>query len=219
MTKNIAIIGTSNDTKFGTNLTYVDYFSQFGDPFIIPPIQEWPNKVVTFFDVLVLPGGSDIDSKTYDQKPNFNSWDSDPFLEWGDKLIRYFINANRPIIGICRGHQAINVFYGGTLKQHLRNHSISEERDQLVHALWSDEKSISIIMDDNLDDDKEYKVNSMHHQAIDNLGQGLVPLAYSSDNEIEIITHQRNKILGFQYHPEEIFDPLSIKLVRGLLHV
>ena len=98
------------------------------------------------------------------------------------KIIEYCINKNKPLLGICRGIQSINVFLGGTLKQNILYHNDEN------HFIKFKNKYIL--------------VNSFHHQSIDKLAPNLLVVAKSLDDEIEIIKHKFLKIIGLQFHPE-----------------
>ncbi len=137
------------------------------------------------FDGFLLPGGNDIDAKYYGQESYacFNVSEEMDLLD--KKIIAYAIKNKKPLLGICRGIQSINVFLGGTLKQHILHHSNENHFIQFKNKL--------------------FLVNSFHHQSIDVLAEDLVVLARSFDNEIEIIRHKSLEIYGIQFHPE-LFD-------------
>ena len=103
-----------------------------------------------------------------------------------NKLIKISINKNIPIIGICRGAQALNIFFGGKLKRvtnHVRKH----------HRIFGP-----------LVKNYDIKVNSYHDYGFfkKTLGKNLISLAYSSDKVIKSFSHNKFKILGIMWHPE-----------------
>lgn len=131
-------------------------------------------------DGILLPGGYDINSKWYNSKIKCNnsSFYND-FLDF--LLIRYAIANNIPLLGICRGLQAINVYFNGDLK------NIKGHYNKKHYIYLNNEKIL---------------VNSYHHQAINKIGDDLIIKAISKDNIIEAITHKQYKILGLEFHPE-----------------
>ncbi len=156
-----------------------------------------PNLVINFEDYLkdvsglILTGGGDFSNKIMKLKsgritnldPNFVSEDRDD-LELN--LIEYCINNQIPILGVCRGMQMLNFFYGGNLKL-VKGHSGC---NQYLEILENQFKF------DNL-------VNSYHDFAVtfDTIGSDLIPLA-SSKNVIKSLFHKKNRHLGIMWHPE-----------------
>ena len=143
------------------------------------------------YDAFLLPGGYDIDPKHYKQK-NYASNHIDEEMDALDfKIIDYAVQTKKPLLGICRGIQSINVFFGGTLKQDILHHM-----NENHFLIWKD---------------KSILVNSFHHQSIDQLGKNLIAEAISLDGEIEIIRHESLPIYGVQFHPELFpFDISSV---------
>ena len=127
---------------------------------------------------LLLPGGGDIHGQL-DATEEF--------------LIQSFVNTRRPILGICRGMQALNVFFGGTLYRHIPGHQLS--KGDLVHPVTS-----RGVLEELLGPSPA--VNSCHHQAVEQLGQGLTVLQRAEDGIIEGLCHNTLPILGVQWHPE-----------------
>lgn len=103
--------------------------------------------------------------------------------------------------------QTINVHFGGTLHQHINSEYSSESRGQLVHQIVTKEG-------------RKFKTNSLHHQAINKPGDGIVIEAWTAtkgDGNIEAISHKTYPLFGVQFHPEEIYDDYSIEKVKKLL--
>ncbi|MCD8327357.1 MAG: gamma-glutamyl-gamma-aminobutyrate hydrolase family protein [Lachnospiraceae bacterium] len=113
-----------------------------------------------------------------------------------------FVRLKKPVLGICRGHQLINVYFGGTLIQDLPNadyHQAHEGRDS--------HHPVRILPDTPLSDflgAREMVVNSAHHQALDRMAESLKVCAYSEDGVIEAFCHKELPILGLQWHPERM---------------
>ena len=113
------------------------------------------------------------------------------------RLCEKFAKAKKPVLGIGRGMQIINVFFGGTLCDNIENAEnhikISENKKEFVYH--------------NVTADGEvYRVNSVHRSAVKTIGQDLLVTAYSEDNTAEAIRHSGLPILGVQWHPEHESD-------------
>lgn len=204
----IGIVGKSlEENSFGVTLPYMKFFNNWGSPVIISPHpREDLSKLFSFVDVFVLPGGEDIYSGDYEEVPDYYSGRPSTQLEYFDNnILPEAIASGKKIIGICRGLQAINVYFGGTLNQHMYWHKRSSfSRDELVHKV-------------KFSDGKEVKVNSLHHQGIKRLGDNLNILATSEDGVIEAIKHNRYPIFAVQWHPEEILDSYTISYIDSML--
>lgn len=140
-------------------------------------------------------------------------------------LATWAIEANMPILGVCRGMQIINIAYGGTLYEDLRNQRPDlarhdyigpmYKRDQISHKVSIEPESyLAQILDD------EAGVNSMHHQGVAEVGDGLSVTAVSTDGLVEALEAQsRAFVLGTQWHPEELMksDPRHEAVFRDFL--
>ena len=155
----------------------------------------------TNYDGLVLAGGADIDPTRYGEAID-GSLGIDYERDRAEfALIDAYFKAGKPILGICRGHQLINVYFGGTLYQdmpvaalHKRQngadsaHEITARADSVVGKLYGE----------------HFFVNSAHHQAVKALGADLVASAYAEGGYIEAIEHCARPIFGVQWHPERM---------------
>ncbi len=151
---------------------------------------------------LVLCGGGDPDSALFGQE-NRGSDPPDPVRDAAElALLRTFLAARRPILGICRGVQMLNISLGGTLIQNLPPqvlpfHGRSEH--DLVHPLRTAPGSLIFRLYG-----PRFCVNSAHHQAVDRVGAGLVPTAWSEGGLPEVLEHRELPVLGVQFHPERM---------------
>lgn len=211
----------------GVSREYYEYFSYFGDVIIIPN-----TDTIIPVDLLVLPGGADVATTRYSPKRLY-SYGSQPnrFMEHFDVYnLPLYIEAVKQrkvgaIFGICRGLQTLNVHFGGTLYQHLLDEPTNKEfeREKLTQkGLVHDAPFYK--------GPKKIEFNSMHHQAIRDLGEGLSPMIFSENKTravenftpfsvVEGIRHETLPIMGVQYHPEEIYDEFAFQAINYLLNV
>ncbi len=227
--KNICIVGWNlGENSFGVTKSYLEYFSKYGDVHIITP-----NNFDKIYrcDLLVLPGGKDVDPRRYNRKPSFWTGAPDPHLEWFDyKALPKYIEKNIPIFGICRGFQSICVYYGVPMDQHVSgwHDSSTKHRGELTNDLFNPERyNINTLEISGKRDNKgnpvpDLKVNSLHHQAIlyrDLLNNtDLLKAAYICEDEVvEAVYHVTKPIIGVQFHPEEINDSFSDTSIKRLL--
>lgn len=150
---------------------------------------------------LLLPGGGDVDPARFGQ-PDRGSRDIDlPLDEAQLTALDTFVKAGRPVLGICRGHQVLNIYFGGDLVQDLptANTHMATERDDSFHpAALAPGSLLHRLYGDTA------PVNSAHHQGLDRIGQGLCATAWAPDGVIEAIEHESLPILGVQFHPERM---------------
>ena len=165
-------------------------------PFLIPnvsSIKKMYNKVN--FDLLILSGGDDVIS---DLKNNCNALDNAKLLrtEVEMECIEFCIRKNIPIIGICRGMQSINLYFGGKLTLDKNNNHVNKMHhiELLTKKFFTIEKN-------------KLLVNSYHNNVItkNNLGKQLYPVASANDNTVEALAHKEHSILGIMWHPERDF--------------
>ena len=153
-------------------------------------------------DGIIIPGGGDVDPALYHEE-NVACFGIDKDL---DKLemdvIEEAVKAGIPILGICRGHQILNVYFGGSLYQHIdqaERHKHTEKGDS-AHK-------IDVLPGTFLEEiykETTISVNSAHHQGVKKMGKGLVAAAVSDDGVTEAIYHESLPIYGVQWHPERM---------------
>ena len=165
-------------------------------------------------DALLVPGGADVNPALYGQE-NTASFGIDDDKDRDEiTLIRRFVELDRPVLGICRGHQIINVALGGDMIQHVPNaerHMRTPENLDNIHLVRACHPFLEELYG------KEFPVNSAHHQAVDRLGSGLSPLQWSPDNIIEALGHHTLPVWGVQWHPERMEPAVRQKLFRWFL--
>ncbi len=155
-------------------------------------------------DGLLLLGGGDVSPCLY-KKPNTlaNNVDLDRDI-FELFLIHKFYKNRKPILGICRGIQILNVYFGGTLKQNVKNHSHTLG-DDIFHKVSCQNFMKTLYGNETI-------VNSNHHQTIDKLGSFFKVSARSFDGEIEAVEYKN--IIACQFHPERMncLDCSGIKI-------
>ncbi len=191
-------------------------FAAGGIPVILPfpdnpaHTDEAVADMVDLFDALIIPGGPDVDPTTYGEQPIFEIGDTYyPKDAFELALIKATLAAGKPIFGICRGIQIINVAMGGTVYQdthaqnpdsyirhpqvapgHFPTHNIAIEKTSRLHEMLGDTSY----------------VNSRHHEAVRELGTGLTATAVAPDGIVEAVESTENDlILAVQWHPENMW--------------
>ena len=149
---------------------------------------------------LLLPGGGDIDPALYGQE-NAGSVGIDGERDAREKtLFEYFLAQRRPILGVCRGTQLINVLLGGTLHQDIPGHR-DEKDDNFLHGSHTEDPLLLSLYGER------FPINSTHHQAIDRLGEGLRAVQWADDGTVEAVRHETLPLFGVQWHPERLREP------------
>ncbi len=177
---------------------------------------------VAELDGLLLQGGTDVSPLTYGETSLKPEWDGDRIRDMYEiDLLQEFVSAGKPVLGICRGLQLINVAFGGTLYQDilaqggadLLHHHNPKAYDQNYHAITFVAGSGLAKLYPELG---SVRVNSIHHQAVKTLGKNLVSEALSvPDGVIEAIRwHGPSHVVGVQWHPE-FHDPADTSLLDG----
>ena len=165
-------------------------------------VAEYLPPVDTSYDGLLLCGGNDIDPKRYGEEIN-GAVNIDYERDEAEfALLKAYVEAGKPVFGICRGYQLMNAFFGGTLYQHLPEtdkHRSADSKYDLAHEV----KAIPGSVLANLYGES-FTVNTSHHQAVKVLGDGLRATAFWNDRYIEAFEHSSLPILGVQWHPERM---------------
>lgn len=161
------------------------------------PLNVDPVEFVGRLDGILLSGGADVDPGRY----NHENTSSDVELirdEIEFTLLEAAVKASVPTLGICRGHQVLNVFAGGTLDQDEPPHARYDVAPGAeVHDLrFAPGSTLGRLYKG------EAKVNSLHHQTIAKVGEGLTVTAWAEDGTIEALEMDGHDILSVQWHPE-----------------
>jgi putative glutamine amidotransferase len=152
---------------------------------------------------LVLTGGADIEPSRYGHEPDADLGTVEPERDDFElRLLDAMVARGRPVFGICRGLQVINVWAGGTLHQHVPDHqqTLRAPGDR-VHLVVVDTTSRF-----GARYPQELTVNTYHHQTVDRLGAGLTVVGRARDGAVEMLEHTHHRIGAVQWHPELLDD-------------
>ena len=194
-------------------------------PVLVPELREAEmDSFIDHCDGFVFQGGTDISPQSYGEIPILeNRWPGDPVRDAYElKLMKKAIERNKPVFGICRGFQLMNVFFGGTLFQDIKTqradsiiHRDAEKYDQLAHAIDFTKGGLF----EGLHTNGVSRVNSVHHQAINNLGESLtIQATCSEDGIVEAFTWdncEEGKVMAVQWHPEFFSNYSGEGLING----
>jgi putative glutamine amidotransferase len=187
-------------------------------PVLLPLLvgdEETLRAIYDLLDGLFLTGGVDIDPTNYGEAVHERCDRPDPARDWTEiQLIRWALRDRKPILGVCRGVQAINVACGGTLYQHLPDQRPGLKhdyfpaqgngytRDYLAHEVTVDPATRT----GRLLGEARVAVNSMHHQGIKQLAPDLRATAHAPDGLVEGVEGEQGYLIGVQWHPEELAE-------------
>jgi putative glutamine amidotransferase len=201
-----------------------------GVPVMIPLLDD-ESSLLALYDLtdgLLIPGGVDLDPATYGESPLPTCGRLDPARDRVElQFARWAIAEGKPVFGLCRGLQIVNVALGGTLYQDIaaqRSDAIKHDyfptagfsRDHVAHP-------VTITAGSRLDalvGAGSLGVNSMHHQAVKDLAPGLVTTAVAPDGVVEALEFSGEQfVLGVQWHPESLTDrdPRMHRLLTGFV--
>lgn len=210
-------IGISANRKDGTSCIADPYIQSVvmagGAPVLLPVITDIPAlaTIVDELDGILFSGGGDLASEYLGEEPMPELGSTDSYRdEYDFLLLRLAFNRQLPIFGICRGHQLINVAFGGTLYQDIYaqyskdalKHSQDEARDISTHTVTLADLPTKLRRALNNPESLELPVNSFHHQAVKDLAPEFIATATSSDGLNEAIEHPEYPIFSVQWHPE-----------------
>ncbi|MBB4824517.1 putative glutamine amidotransferase [Sporosarcina luteola] len=182
-----------------------------GTPLLIPTgVEKDIKRIVEALDGLLLSGGDDVAPYLFDEEPHPELGKVTPERDVTEvALARQFLNANKPILGICRGMQLLNIVCGGSVYQDitaqydgpLLQHRQKAAKSFASHVVTLAPKSLlhQIVGRDAI------RVNSFHHQAVREVPSPFVVTGQTSDGIIEALESVNHYfVLGVQWHPEEL---------------
>lgn len=219
-------------TSVVMNQRYYEAVADAGGAPVLIPLMDDMDALRGSYDAcdgILIPGGVDMDPATYGEAPHEKLGRVDPQRDRAEmQLTRWCIDDRKPLLGLCRGLQVINVVQGGTLFQDIGAQfggairhdyfpNYGFERDYLSHdvVVAPSSRLRSLVALERL------PVNSMHHQGVKQLGAGLVACAIAPDGLIEAVESPNGHwMIGVQWHPEvfEHDDPHTRDLFRGFVN-
>ena len=216
---------TSDIDEKGDTLVQTRYITAVrragGVPIVLPVGMEAIDEVCAHLDGLLLIGGEDIDPLLFGEEPHQKLGKVFPQRDEMElALVKAMAQQDKPVLGICRGYQIMNVACGGTLYQDIH----AQLADDLLqhHQLTDLEFAthlVDIVPDSKLAEcagTSEIRVNTLHHQAVKEIQVPLIVTAMAKDGVIEAFeSTEHTFFMGVQWHPEALVkrdDATSLRL-------
>lgn len=206
----IGITASMSDSFIRMKRTYFDAIFEAGGIPVFLPFSGGAadaERYLSLCDGVLFAGGADVDPKYYGEEIKFDNVETVPMRdEFELALAELLKKDSRPILGICRGEQLLNVAFGGTLYQHIDGHKQEESGSQNLSPAKVKEGTLL----HKLADKSDIFTNTFHHQAVKDVAPGFVASAYAEDGTIEAIEPENaltaeRFILAVQWHPEMFF--------------
>ena len=189
-----------------------------GIPIIIPPNndEEVIEKQISILDGVLISGGYDVSPFLYEEEPKEKLGYIHPLVdEFTIEAIKIAVKLNKPVFGICKGAQILNVAFGGTLYQDLSympgsfvKHSQSAKAHEATHSIEVERNSKLYEITQG-----DIKVNSFHHQVINEVAKNFRVTARAKDGAIEAIEMEDKKfVMAVQWHPEMMASTNNIMM-------
>lgn len=172
-----------------------------------------PEDAAQLADAVLFTGGADVETLRYGEEVMFDVHSDHELDETEFPIFKAFFEAGKPIFGICRGMQLINVALGGTLYQHVPG-QVSLSAHKEVYASDTHEHPVSSVPGSFISRlfGDELMINSYHHQAVKGLGSGLKAAAVTDEGIVEAVEHETLPIAAVQWHPERMIGEESSSL-------
>jgi gamma-glutamyl-gamma-aminobutyrate hydrolase PuuD len=210
MRKRIGVLMNQSGDKVNINFAYLNYFQQFGEIVHIAPYYT-SKELLKSLDLFCGIGGLDVCPIRYGQPPISSSQMCEEFEYFDMKFIPFMLNQKIPMFGICRFMQTLSVAMGGSMEQDISytGHKTSTGRGDEAHRV------IGVYPNGDLNRNISFGVNSLHHQKINKLGDGLridtIALdkngkAHPPHETIESYVGIDSPIFAVEWHPEEMFS-------------
>lgn len=216
-------------TGHGVGVSYIESIAAAGGAPVLIPLLKDEQVLRSIFDSLdgiLFPGGEDVHPKFYGEAPHPKLGDTNVLRDEVElTLCRWAFKENKPVMGLCRGIQLMNVALGGTLIQDIPSQHVSTTGHRQPDNSWEDtshqlelkENSLiaSVIQADSL------PVNSFHHQAVAKVADSLVVVGESEDGIVEAVeAKDKSFFVGLQCHPEHLWqgpDERWLRLFRAFI--
>lgn len=206
----IGITTSMSDSFIRMKRTYFDAIFEAGGIPVFLPFSGGAadaERYLSLCDGILFAGGADVDPKYYGEEIKFDNVETVPLRDEFELALAELIkNDSRPVLGICRGEQLLNVAFGGSLYQHIDGHRQEEPGAQNLRSA----KLVEGTLLHNLADKQEIFTNTFHHQAVKDVAPGFVASAIAEDGTVEAIEPENaltseRFILAVQWHPEMFF--------------
>lgn len=204
-------------------LTYVESLKRAGAvPVVIPPQPENAAEIIDGLDGILLAGGYDCDPTVYGEDPHQTVEPMDARRQSNDlSLAKLARERGIPTFGICLGLQVMNIAAGGTLIQDID----TAVETEIIHASEPEDRARHDVMIEQgtrlaqIVGVRELDVNSSHHQAIKEVGEGLRVTAHAPDGIVEGVEDPRHPFyIGVQWHPEDMKgEPSAVALFGAFI--
>ena len=217
------LMGRDPHPRYSLHGGYIDAILAVGATPVVVPVGNVEHvaravEAASLCDALLLTGGSDVDPFLYAEEPAPEVAGVDRGRDLSEMAcVTDARTRGVRIFGICRGAQLLNVAFGGSLVQDLPSagftgHSDEVRWDRPVHGIDAKPDSLAAAALDGLTE-----VNSLHHQAVKDVGADLTATAWSADGVIEAV--EADGLLGVQWHPERMFhnEPRHLAGFRWLV--
>jgi putative glutamine amidotransferase len=223
---NTDVSGDDREGRIMLGHSYVDAITSAGGiPLLLPPVENDPEAIkryVAMCDGFLFTGGRDISPQRYNSDtthPAINLLN--PRRENFDfALMDAAVKSGKPVLGVCLGAQELNVAFGGSMIADLPTQTSSTINHKPGNGQLSHEVEITTgTRLHNLLSTTTLQVNSIHHQACDRLGQGLMVMAKAPDGVIEAFeSEQHDFVVGVQWHPELLTEvPEHLAVYKALV--
>ena len=224
----IGITSNIDSTTHSLQNTYIQaVIAADGVPLLVPTgLESDVQQISTLLDGLIVSGGGDMNPQLFNEEPVPELGNVTPERDTIElELVRHMLTLDKPILGICRGHQVLNVAFGGSLYQDINSQSASPilqhdqkaNREHQSHAVHIEKGTILA----SITDSKKIMVNSFHHQALKDIPSPLIVSGKASDGIIESIeSPQHSFVVGVQWHPEALMgkdDQVSMRLFSAYI--
>lgn len=190
-----------------------------GVPLILPPLPAFIEEYLNICRGILFTGGGDLDPAYFGQAPSARLGEVNPPRDTFEiDLARKVFTVGKPALGICRGCQIMNVAAGGSLIQDIASelcHDQKAPREYPIHDIFiaNDSQLFAILGSEKI------RVNSFHHQAVDQPGEGMRISALAEDGTAEAIEHTGSPFyIGVQWHPEGMTDEFSARLFSAFVN-
>jgi putative glutamine amidotransferase len=178
-----------------------------GEPLTLLPVanSNWAERLQGI-DGVLMPGGSDINPELYGERAESTElYGIDDLQDEVElSLVTHVFEQGIPLLTVCRGTQLANVALGGTLLQHMENPHYHHEAEVIFDANAAELGLTSPTV----------QASCYHHQALKNLGRGVVAIAHASEGHVEAVRYEeaKNWAFGLQWHPEDNYDSDTAQL-------